>query len=332
MANQQQDESADQEEVRRWKESSDQMQVGAKLREHDGHLALFQQFPIRRTWHKGEWWYSIVDSMAALSGSANPRNYWSMMKKRMFAEEELEVYTLGVQLIKLPDPSGKMRETDCANTAILLRLVQSVRSPNAEPFKVWLARVGAMVMDIGEERTQRAEHRRRLDATERDLHELVEYRGIVTPADHVALNDANYGGLYDIPCELTLLRLRPGTFPGALPETMGSTELAVNALQRALTNDLVQQRDLFDVAPITATAREVGGELRGMLQRMGAKMPEDMPQYPPLPPGEWMPPDHPSRIQWDLPDEVVDTDAPLIVIEARERGSAPPRLEEPEHP
>ncbi len=74
-------------EAKRWDAPPKTAQIGSKLREHDGHLALFEQFPIRRTWHNGEWWYSIVDCMAPLAGTPNPRRYWSDMKKRMVKEK-----------------------------------------------------------------------------------------------------------------------------------------------------------------------------------------------------------------------------------------------------
>ncbi|MBA3823997.1 MAG: hypothetical protein H0X24_08880 [Ktedonobacterales bacterium] len=301
-------------EAKRWNESAKIGQIGSKLREHDGHLALFEQFPIRRTWHSGEWWYSIIDSMAPLSGSPNPRNYWSMMKKRLLKEEGLEVYTLGVHLIPLPDKRGAMQPTDCANAEILLRLIQSVKSPNAEPFKTWLARVGAMVMDVGEERPLRQQYRAQLDQSDRDLHELVEFHGVVTPEEQAQLNDANYGGLYNVACEMDMLRRRR-TLPGALPETMGSLELAANLFQRELTAEAIRKGDIEGIDAIAEKARDVGSDIRTTIGRQGGTMPEDMPQYPPLPPGEWMPPNHPSRIQWDEPaEEVEGSSIPLIEI------------------
>jgi hypothetical protein len=72
----------------------------------DDHLtvALFEDFPIRRTWHEGEWFYSVIDCMALLSGSPNPRRYWSDLKRDLAAQEGYEVYASGVQLIRLPGP------------------------------------------------------------------------------------------------------------------------------------------------------------------------------------------------------------------------------------
>ncbi|MEK6959535.1 MAG: Bro-N domain-containing protein [Nanoarchaeota archaeon] len=103
-------------------------------------LIVFQDKAIRRTWHEGEWFFSVVDVIAALTDSNNPRNYWNMLKIRE-SENGVQLYTNCVQL-KLPSPDGKMRETDCANTKAMFRIIQSIPSPKAEPFKQWLAQVG----------------------------------------------------------------------------------------------------------------------------------------------------------------------------------------------
>ena len=103
-------------------------------------LVVFEDKEIRRIWHNGEWFFSVVDVVRALTESSNSRNYWNMLKARE-AEHGIELYTFCVQL-KLTAEDGKLRETDCANTEALLRIVQSIPSKKAEPFKLWLAKVG----------------------------------------------------------------------------------------------------------------------------------------------------------------------------------------------
>jgi hypothetical protein len=103
-------------------------------------LVVFQDKKIRRIWHNDEWYFSIIDVIEALTDSANPRNYWNMLKNRE-AEQGVELYTYCVQL-KLIAEDGKLRETDCANTKNMFRIIQSIPSPKAEPFKLWLAKVG----------------------------------------------------------------------------------------------------------------------------------------------------------------------------------------------
>ena len=106
-------------------------------------IKLFQEKKVRTYWDKNEeqWYFSIVDVVEILTNSSNPRDYWFKMKIRVKIEDGLELSTICRQL-KLKATDGKMRETDCANTQQLLRIIQSIPSPKAEPFKQWLAKVG----------------------------------------------------------------------------------------------------------------------------------------------------------------------------------------------
>jgi DNA-damage-inducible protein D len=106
----------------------------------DKALVVFQDKKIRRIWHNEEWFFSVVDVVEALTDSPNPRNYWNMLKARE-AEQGIELYTYCVQL-KLLAEDGKLRETDCASTKNMFRIIQSIPSHRAEPFKLWLAKVG----------------------------------------------------------------------------------------------------------------------------------------------------------------------------------------------
>ena len=94
-------------------------------------LVVFQDKKIRRVWHNEEWYFSVIDVIETLTESSNPRNYWNMLKSREL-EHGIELYTYCVQL-KLPSPDGKLRETDCANTKAMFRLIQSIPSQKAEP-------------------------------------------------------------------------------------------------------------------------------------------------------------------------------------------------------
>lgn len=105
------------------------------------HIVVFNDTKIRRTLHNDEWWFAIIDIVAVLTESANPRDYWYKMKIRVTEEDKAELSTLCRQF-KLVAPDGKMRSTDCANTEGIFRLIQSIPSPKAEPFKRWLAQVG----------------------------------------------------------------------------------------------------------------------------------------------------------------------------------------------
>ncbi len=104
-------------------------------------IAIFQKKEIRKIIHKGEWWFSVIDVVEALSGTDRPRKYWNDLKKKLMKEGFLEVSEKIGQL-KMASPDGKMRETDCATTETMFRIIQAIPSPKAEPFKRWLARVG----------------------------------------------------------------------------------------------------------------------------------------------------------------------------------------------
>jgi len=103
-------------------------------------IALFKGKEIRRIIHNDEWWFSVVDICGVLVESADAGAYWRKLKQRL-KEEGSEVVT-NCHGLKLPALDGKMRVTDCANTEGIFRIIQSIPSPKAEPFKRWLAKVG----------------------------------------------------------------------------------------------------------------------------------------------------------------------------------------------
>ncbi len=104
-------------------------------------IAVFKGKSIRKTIFNNEWWFSITDIVEVLVGSQRPRKYWNDLKKKMLSEGYAQLSEKIGQL-KLPSADGKLYETDCANTETLFRIVQSIPSPKAEPFKRWLAKVG----------------------------------------------------------------------------------------------------------------------------------------------------------------------------------------------
>ena len=104
-------------------------------------IEIFRGNKIRKILHQNEWYFSVVDVIATLTESDNPRDYWYKMKIRIKGEEGAELSTFCRQL-KLESADGKKYETDCSNTEGIFRIIQSIPSPKAEPFKRWLAKVG----------------------------------------------------------------------------------------------------------------------------------------------------------------------------------------------
>ena len=106
-------------------------------------IQLFENQPIRTAWNEEqeEWYFSVVDVIHALTGSENPRRYWSDLKRKLKSEGATQLYENIVQL-KMKSSDGKNYKTDAATTEQLLRIIQSIPSPRAEPVKRWLAEVG----------------------------------------------------------------------------------------------------------------------------------------------------------------------------------------------
>lgn len=103
-------------------------------------VVLFKGKQIRKTFYNGEWWFSVVDVCDLLTESLDPGAYWRKLKQRLI-EEGSQVVTF-CHGLKLVASDGKKYETDCADTEGIFRIVQSIPSPKAEPFKRWLAKVG----------------------------------------------------------------------------------------------------------------------------------------------------------------------------------------------
>jgi len=104
-------------------------------------LITFQNQKIRRIWHEDQWWFSVVDVALVLTDSKDAGAYWRKLKQRLKTDEESEVVT-NCHALKLEASDGKKYATDCANTETMFRIIQSIPSPKAEPFKRWLAKVG----------------------------------------------------------------------------------------------------------------------------------------------------------------------------------------------
>jgi hypothetical protein len=108
--------------------------------DNNKQITIFQD-NVRRTFHDGEWWFSIIDVVEVLSESKRPRKYWSDLKSRL-SSEGFEQLSAKIGQLKMTATDGKKRVTDVANRATILRIIQSIPSPKAEPFKQWLAKVG----------------------------------------------------------------------------------------------------------------------------------------------------------------------------------------------
>ena len=114
------------------------------MSEQKNKLIIFESKEIRRIWRDGEWFFSVVDIVEALTESPHPRQYWEKVKQREFINIQLSPIWLQLKLISA---DGKKYATDCVNTKSAFRLIQSIPSKKAEPFKMWLAQVGKERLD-----------------------------------------------------------------------------------------------------------------------------------------------------------------------------------------
>ena len=135
-------------------------------------LVVFEGAKIRRTWHDDQWYFSVVDTVRVLTDSSDAKDYWYRLKKREYESSGIELSTFCRQL-KLPSSDGKNYKTDCANTESMFRIIQSIPSKKAEPFKRWLAKVGY-------ERIQEIENPELAQDRVKDYYELKGY-----PADWI---------------------------------------------------------------------------------------------------------------------------------------------------
>lgn len=244
-------------------------------------IALFENKKIRSVWVEEEeqWYFSIVDVVGALTDSANPRKYWSVLKGRLKAEGS-ELTTKCSQL-KMQAADGKFYKTDAASTEQLLRLIQSIPSPKAEPFKLWLAKVGAERIDetidpelaidrafqtyLKKGYTKEWIHQRLLSIRIRnDLTAEWDARGVKKGVEYAILTD-------EITKAWTGMTTRQyksykGLKKESLRDNMSDLELVLNMLAEATTTEISKAERPKTFDENAAVARR-GGKVAGHARR-----------------------------------------------------------------
>lgn len=249
--------------------------------EPENHIAVFQETAIRRTWHAEEWWFSIIDVVSVLSESNNPNRYWSDLKRKLAQEAGSGQPYEKIVRLKLTAPDGKQRDTDCANTETLFRIIQSIPSPKAEPFKRWLAQVGY-------ERVKEIENPELASSRARELYQAKGYpqawiekrlrsiavRGELT--DEWKMRGVQEGKEYSI-LTAEIARATFGVTPGAhsrlkgldkvktgnnLRDHMTDLELIFTMLGEAGTTEIARRKDAQGFADNRTAAKE-GGTIAG---------------------------------------------------------------------
>lgn len=240
---------------------------------------------IRRQWHEGRWFFSVVDVVRLLTDSPNPRNYWNMVKRRLADEGASELYTHFVQL-KMRSLDGKLYKTDAADVETLLRIVQSIPSPKAEPVKQWLARVGGERLEAIAEADVLAglsDAQRRLfvrgQLAEQNTRtaDSAKLARVVSARDFAIFQDWGYRGLYASETARDIAA-RKGLPRGEhILDWMNASELAANLFRATQTEEKLRREGIQGKAEAGAAHFEVGRKVRQTIAELGSTMPEDQP-------------------------------------------------------
>jgi len=242
------------------------------------NIKLFENRKIRQAWdeEKQEWYLSIVDVVGALTDANNPRRYWSDLKRKLKFEGS-ELYEKIVQL-KMQSADGKFYNTDVANTEQILRIIQSIPSPKAEPFKIWLAQVGAERIDetidpeIAIERAlltylkkgyTREWINQRLQAIQvrKELTDEWENRGVQKGIEYAILTDEISKAWSDMTTRQ--YKKLKGLTKENLRDNMSTLELVLNMLAEATTTEISKKQNPQTFDENVDVARS-GGEVAGI--------------------------------------------------------------------
>lgn len=248
-------------------------------------LVIFQNKKIRRIWHNDEWFFSVVDIILALTESPHPRQYWEKVKQREFIAIQLSPIWLQ---LKLESSDGKKYITDCVNTKNAFRLIQSIPSKKAEPFKMWLAQVGKERIDeienpeLAQERMKElyeqkgfpkdwVDKRLRGIAIRQNLTDEWQERGIMTQNDYAILtaeiSKATFGMT---PSEYKKFKNIPNKSKVNLRDNMTDLELIFTMLGEKVTTE-ISKKEKPKGMPKNKKVAKRGGAVAGKARKATEK-------------------------------------------------------------
>jgi prophage antirepressor-like protein len=243
-------------------------------------VAVFEGKQIRKIIHEGEWWFSVIDIIEALTGSDRPRKYWNDLKKKL-SQEGYDQLSEKIGQLKLQSADGKFYATDCANTETMFRIIQSIPSPKVEPLKRWLAKVGKERLDeienpeLSMERMKTLyekkgypkewiDKRMRGIAVRQDLTDEWQNRGATTSLEYAILTNEIMHGAFDLKVED--YKLVKGLDRENLRDHMTDIELILTMLGEATTTKLHRDRDTKGFDPLKKDAQD-GGAVAGRTRK-----------------------------------------------------------------
>lgn len=244
-------------------------------------IQLFEDKKVRSVWDSeaGKWYISIVDVIGVLTESSDPRNYWKVLKNRLKKEGNESV--TNCNQLKMQSADGKFYKTDVADVEQLFRLIQSVPSPKAEPFKLWLAQLGRERLEeiddpeTGIERMMEFYHRKgyseswinqRLKSIEvrKDLTDEWERRGVKKGQEYATLTDIITMGWSGMTTRQ--YKQFKGLKTESLRDNMTNLELVLNMLAEATTTEISKEKKPRTTAANRSVAHE-GGRIAGNTRR-----------------------------------------------------------------
>src|SRR3989339_184783 len=251
-------------------------------------LIIFEGKKIRKILHNKEWYFSVIDVIFALTDSSDSKDYWYRLKKREAESSSIELSTICRQL-KLESSDGKFYSTDCANKEGIFRIIQSIPSKKAEPFKRWLAKVGSERIDEIEnpELTQNRakeyyeekgypkdwiEKRMRGIAVRQDLTAEWKNRGIDENREYAILTNEISQATFGIPIKehKKIKNLDPKFINQNLRDHMTDLELIFSMLGERVATEITQERDSKGFMECQNSAKE-GGEVAGNARKDAEK-------------------------------------------------------------
>ena len=261
----------------------------------ENKLAIFEEKEIRREWYKDEWYFSVIDVVEALvENNRRPRKYWSDLKQKLISEGFVEVSEKIGQL-KMMAKDGKMRLTDVADTKTLLRIIQTIPSPKAEPFKMWLAQVGSERLEEivnpelainraketyirkGYEDTWIAQRMKTIDSR-KELTDTWKERG-AKDRDYAILTDEIYKSTFNMNTSQYKELKGINKTKRNLRDSMGKLELAITNLAEVTANEMHNTNNSFGIDELKDDVQEAGkitGKARKEIEKkIGKKVAEE---------------------------------------------------------
>lgn len=261
----------------------------------ENKLAIFEEKEIRREWYKDEWYFSVIDVVEALvENNRRPRKYWSDLKQKLISEGFVEVSEKIGQL-KMMAKDGKMRLTDVADTKTLLRIIQTIPSPKAEPFKRWLAQVGSERLEEivnpelainraketyirkGYEDTWIAQRMKTIDSR-KELTDTWKERG-AKDRDYAILTDEIYKSTFNMNTSQYKELKWINKTKRNLRDSMGKLELAITNLAEVTSNEMHNTNNSFGIDELKDDVQEAGkitGKARKEIEKkIGKKVAEE---------------------------------------------------------